>query len=802
MKKFIGYYRKCDLLTMTGTICSFVGLIMILKNHYTISVLFMLLSGLCDAFDGRLARKYKYNKSQQTYGVELDSLSDVICFGFFPAALTSALSNSIVSLAICAFYLLCGVIRLAYFNMLSITNEAKKNTYIGLPITSVAIVYPVVMLITRMINFNLLKYVLPVLLLILGICFISNFEMKKPDIGKILKKIFNKHVINFIIFPIFILVFSDLIFKLNATPFNIKTVLIPVFGNFKVFILFTTFIASLILLLTAIFNNSKVSKMTMLIITLVILGINDIKYTIMGTPLEFSDINYLNPDNMKMMTTATTSIGLWIFKVIIKLLIVGIIGFIIIKLDKEHKEIFKTKKIRIISLIVSIIFIILPLITFSKTNFILKNIYNIENKDKLNSKSVFDIYNEYGFYQGMYLNEISKQATRPEGYTEEKVETALEMSDNAYTKGTWQKSNVVFILSEAFSDIQNIEEITFNKSLTPNIDDYKDDKDKMVMDLLVPSFGGVSVNTEFEILTGSSLTFMKTAYIPYTQYYNDETGKKAPNIIKEFNNNGYETMYLTPWGQQSYKSEYVYGLFGADKKVYGDSLNGKLKGEYYSDESLMKDIYNELKTTSIGNYKFIMSATGQNHYPYTGEKYDNYDIAVTSTKYNEEDTAMLKAYAQGVYDADKELNNLYNYIQKINTPTIVVFYGDHLPYTVDTAGYNPYLESEYFNTESLHTNQMRTYTTKAVILANYDLETEDIDYIKASYLGAYVLNKMDLDVSNYFKFIDYTREIIPVFNREAVYINSSFTEISNLTGIEKDALNNYKYVQHKYFYEQ
>ncbi len=311
---------------------------MILKNHFTVSVLFMLLSGLCDAFDGRLARKYKYNKSQQTYGVELDSLSDVICFGFFPAALTAALSNSIVSLAICAFYLLCGVIRLAYFNMLSITNEAKKNTYIGLPITSVAIVYPIVMLITRMINFDLLKYVMPSLLLMLGMCFISNFEMKKPDIGKVLKKIFNKYVVNFIIFPVFILVFSDLIFKLNNIPFNIQSIFTSIFSNFNVFVLFAIFISSLILLCTAIFNNTKLSKMIMLIITLVILGINDIKYKIMGVPLEVSDINYLNPDNMQMMTTATTSIGLWVFKVLIKLIIVGIIGYFIIKVDKEYKE--------------------------------------------------------------------------------------------------------------------------------------------------------------------------------------------------------------------------------------------------------------------------------------------------------------------------------------------------------------------------------------------------------------------------------------------------------------------------------
>ena len=51
----------------------------------------------CDGFDGALARKYKYNEKQKIYGVQLDSLSDVICFGCLPAVLTVAISNHIIS---------------------------------------------------------------------------------------------------------------------------------------------------------------------------------------------------------------------------------------------------------------------------------------------------------------------------------------------------------------------------------------------------------------------------------------------------------------------------------------------------------------------------------------------------------------------------------------------------------------------------------------------------------------------------------------------------------------------------------
>ena len=127
LKYIIGYFRKCDMLTMLGTTIAFLGMYCAFKSHFSIASLCLLLSGLCDSFDGTLARKYKYSKSQQEYGVQLDSLSDAICFGILPAIITVLISNGILSLIICIFYMLCGVIRLAYFNMLHTTKWQKKE---------------------------------------------------------------------------------------------------------------------------------------------------------------------------------------------------------------------------------------------------------------------------------------------------------------------------------------------------------------------------------------------------------------------------------------------------------------------------------------------------------------------------------------------------------------------------------------------------------------------------------------------------------------------------------------------------
>ena len=126
------------------SICNaFVGLMMALKYHYTIAVMCLLISGICDAFDGKLARKYKYSKRQGLYGEQLDSLSDCFCFGAFPAILTCLLSPRIYTYIIAIFYLLCGVIRLAYFNMLAIDETNKFKGFIGVPITTISVVYPV-----------------------------------------------------------------------------------------------------------------------------------------------------------------------------------------------------------------------------------------------------------------------------------------------------------------------------------------------------------------------------------------------------------------------------------------------------------------------------------------------------------------------------------------------------------------------------------------------------------------------------------------------------------------------------------
>lgn len=804
MKYIIGYFRKCDMLTMLGTTIAFIGMCCAFNGHFSLASLCLMLSGICDSFDGTLARKYKYDKSQQEYGVQLDSLSDVICFGILPAIITVLISTSIVSVIICIFYMLCGVIRLAYFNMLHTTKAAKKGEYIGLPITSIAIAYPIILIILRILNPGLLSKVMPAVLLIMGSLFIARFKLKKPNVPKIAAKILNKYTTNLILFPLFIVIAGDIFYRMtsNNVISNLESSFYTIVSHFLPFVLIYIMVALLFIIINSITNNSKITKILLLIVSLIIFVINDIKLNIMGIPIELSDVGYLNPDNMGMMATATTTIGSWIWLTVIKGIIFVALSVGIIFADKLGKFSVNSIVKRIVTFLIGTILIALIGISMTKKyTFFIEKIYNADKEILSEYISVDEYTNEYGFFQGIILTSLVKKDLVSPDYSSKYVSKLLSSYDDVTVSGKWGKANVVFILSEAFSDLENISEITFNEPLMQEIANYKKDNDKMVFDLLVPAYGGSSVNTEFEILTGASLTFWSPGFIPYNQYYSDSIGKNAPNIIKEFNNNGYTTMYLTPWGEDSYNSKRNYKLFGADKTIYGSKLKGSNKGQFYSDKSLMKDIYNQLKNTKEGEYKFIMTASGQNHFPYTEDKYEKYDISVKNTEYSKKSTNMLKSYAQGVYDASKELNNLYKMIQDLDTPTIIVFFGDHLPYIIDDDGVEPYISAKYFNTENKYVNDMRKHTTKAVILSNYDIETDDIKYMNANYLGAYVLNKMDLKVSNYFKYIDDLRKKVPVYNRNAVYMNNNTALRSDLDYNAKKALEDYKFVQYGSFYE-
>jgi len=194
MKKraFIGQYRLCDLVTMCSTLSAIIGIILCFKGHTNIPFLLLVVCCICDCFDGTIARRRKNNEFETSYGVELDSLSDLVAFGVFPAVMALTTVKYSWFMYILPLYVLAGLVRLTYFNALNINKKAEKGYFRGVPITAIALIYPFFYFIK--INSTTVYSILTVCLFILiGILFITNIRVKKPNLEVLISKLFGSN---------------------------------------------------------------------------------------------------------------------------------------------------------------------------------------------------------------------------------------------------------------------------------------------------------------------------------------------------------------------------------------------------------------------------------------------------------------------------------------------------------------------------------------------------------------------------------------------------------------------------------
>lgn len=182
----LGFYDYTVVLTYVSLVISVVGMTRALEGDFRMAILCLALSGLCDMFDGKIARtKKNRTEDEKKFGIQIDSLCDVVCFGVFPIMICYCLGmKEIVGIVILALYGVASVIRLGYFNVMeekrqNETSEVRKY-YQGLPITSMAIILPFLYLIRRYWGDHFL-FAIHVAVVIVGVLFVSNIKIKKPQ---------------------------------------------------------------------------------------------------------------------------------------------------------------------------------------------------------------------------------------------------------------------------------------------------------------------------------------------------------------------------------------------------------------------------------------------------------------------------------------------------------------------------------------------------------------------------------------------------------------------------------------------
>ena len=181
----IGFYNYTVWLTYIGMLSSVRGIGFTVAGKVTAAVICLMFSGFCDMFDGIVARTKKNRTDEERrYGIQLDSLSDVVCFGVLPFAIgISSGADRWWQIAVMALFALCGLIRLAYYNVTEETRQQetteKRKTYLGVPITSSALTVPLMFCFKGLLGEAFpLAYTL--LLLVNGAMFVTPVEVKKP----------------------------------------------------------------------------------------------------------------------------------------------------------------------------------------------------------------------------------------------------------------------------------------------------------------------------------------------------------------------------------------------------------------------------------------------------------------------------------------------------------------------------------------------------------------------------------------------------------------------------------------------
>lgn len=187
----LGFYDYTVILTYISVASSVIGMGFAINEMYLGAVICLLFSGLCDMFDGMVARtKKNRTEMEKKNGIQLDSLADVVCFGAFPACLGFCISKGTVyhipAMIIGVLFVLCAIIRLAYFNVTEEerqkTTAEKRKNYEGLPVTTISLILPPVFILKNILGQNFsLAYC--IVLLCVAMCFIIKFKVKK--MGKI-----------------------------------------------------------------------------------------------------------------------------------------------------------------------------------------------------------------------------------------------------------------------------------------------------------------------------------------------------------------------------------------------------------------------------------------------------------------------------------------------------------------------------------------------------------------------------------------------------------------------------------------
>ncbi|RKN79089.1 LTA synthase family protein [Paenibacillus ginsengarvi] len=304
------------------------------------------------------------------------------------------------------------------------------------------------------------------------------------------------------------------------------------------------------------------------------------------------------------------------------------------------------------------------------------------------------------------------------------------------------KPNIIVVLSESLWDPTQLGTVKFNSDPMPFLHELQ--QKTATGTLLSPQFGGGTANVEFEVLTGNSMRFLPQGTIPYNQYVTHEIDSLASITARS----GYYSTAISPFHRWYFNADKVYQNFGFAQYIPLEFFDPVYEGPYIADNEVAKLIIQQTGRTKERD--FVFANTMENHFHYYPGKFEENPFTVEGdipidTK------GMLETYAKGANDADKMLRTLVEHYETSEEPTIVVFFGDHLPYLGDE--YKAYKDTKWISGDNDPDFANKIYRTPVVVWSNYLPQTKETINLSPSFLGSYVLEKANVPGSYYTDFL-------------------------------------------------
>jgi len=351
----------------------------------------------------------------------------------------------------------------------------------------------------------------------------------------------------------------------------------------------------------------------------------------------------------------------------------------------------------------------------------------------------------------------------PDGYSvkalQEIAETAEEQYEPVVSGAPGQKPNIIMIMSEAWSDLRILGELETTEEYMPFFDQL--DENAIKGNLYVSILGGLTANTEFEALTGNSLSLLSAAVIPYQ----NQVDHDMPSLARVLENQGYETMSMHPAGEGAWNRNHVYSYFGFDDFIHQGvwGVPYEYVRTFISDACNFHEIIYRYENRSEEAPFFLFDVTIQNHSAYYGEV--PMDIEVTAIAGRPAQEAGysydLQTYLNLVKISDDAFQELVAYFEQVEEPVIICLFGDHQPIIGDNLYDAFFAESGMSEQEA----NLQKYIVPYVIWANYDVDWKEYGDMSANYLPAVLAECAGAQLPPFYQYLMELRQEYPVLTQ-------------------------------------